>query len=265
MVGVGGSRFELLPAIDLRGGRVVRLKQGDFERQTTYDLEPADVAREFAAAGARWLHVVDLDAARTGRPSSGEAISAIVRAVGERVAVEVAGGIRSLEAAGRALDAGAARVVVGTAALRDPSFVGRLIGRVGPSRVAIALDVRDGRAMGEGWTDDTNGVPIEDAVGRLSEHGATTFEVTAIARDGGLAGPDLELLRRILALRRGVIIASGGISSIDDLRDVRSIGCAGAILGRALYEGRIDLVSAILAIGDDLSGQVDVATVEDEP
>jgi phosphoribosylformimino-5-aminoimidazole carboxamide ribotide isomerase len=265
MVEVDGSRFELLPAIDLRRGRVVRLRQGDFHRETTYDIEPADVARGFLGAGARWLHVVDLDAARTGRPSSGKAIAGIVQAVGDRVAVEVAGGIRSLEAAGRALDAGAARVVVGTAALSDPSFVGRLIGRVGPGRVAIALDVRDGTAVGEGWTDDANAVPIESTIGTLSGEGATTFEVTAIARDGLLAGPDVELLSQIVALGRGAIIASGGIASIDDLRQVRSIGCAGAIVGRALYEGNIDLVSAIRAVGQDFSGQEGVAAVEDEP
>lgn len=252
MVGVGGSRFEVLPAIDLRGGRVVRLRQGDFARQTTYEVEAADVAVEFAEAGARCLHVVDLDAARTGRPSSGEAIATIVRAVGDRMAVEVAGGIRSIEAARSALDSGAARVVVGTAALRSRSFVGKLASEVGAERLAIALDVRDGRAVGHGWTESADGVPIADALRALADHGATTFEVTAISRDGLLAGPDLELLGQVVALERGTIIASGGISSIGDLLAVRSIGCSGAIVGRALYEGRIALADAIqrLASGD---------------
>jgi phosphoribosylformimino-5-aminoimidazole carboxamide ribotide isomerase len=245
MVMVDGSRFELLPAIDLRSGRVVRLRQGDFDHETTYDREPADVAREFVGAGARWLHVVDLDAARTGEPSSAEAVAAIVREVGDRVRVEVAGGIRSIDAAGRAFDAGAARVVVGTAALRDPSFVGRLLALHGGSRIAVALDVRDDRALGHGWTGQSGGLPIGDALLALADQGAATFEVTSITRDGLLEGPDLPLLERVVGLGRGQVIASGGIASLDDLRAVREIGCAGAIVGRALYEGRINLAEAV--------------------
>ena len=245
MTNVERSRFEILPAIDLLAGRVVRLRQGDFGRETVYDVDPAAAALGFADAGARWLHVVDLDAARTGKPSSGDAVRAIVDAVGERVSIELAGGLRSVDAIAAAMDLGASRVVVGTAALRDPAFVGRLIGVHGPGRVAVALDVRDGRAVGEGWREDAPGEPVVGALRRMADQGARTFEVTSIRRDGILGGPDLELLRRLVALDRGAIVASGGISSLADLRSVRAHGCAGAIIGRALYEDQLTLQEAL--------------------
>jgi phosphoribosylformimino-5-aminoimidazole carboxamide ribotide isomerase len=241
MTKVGTPTFEILPAIDLRAGRVVRLRQGDFGQETVYDADPVEVAIRFADAGARWLHIVDLDAARTGIPSSGDAIRAIVGAVGERVSIEIAGGLRSEAAVAVALEGGARRVVVATAALRDPVFVGRLIGVHGPDRVVVALDVRDGRAVGEGWREGGPGHPVAVALQRIADEGARTFEVTSIRRDGLLRGPDLALLRRLVARDRGAIVASGGISSIDDLRSVRDHGCAGAIIGRALYENHLSL------------------------
>ncbi len=239
------SGFQLLPAIDLRGGRVVRLSEGDFARETVYGSDPAEVARGFAAAGARWIHVVDLDGAKDGARRQTEAVARIVAAVGESVACEVAGGLRDEEAVEAALSAGAARAVVGTAALRDPAFVERLVTRFGVERIAIALDVRDGLAVGQGWVPGASGVPVEAALADLSERGAGTFIVTAIERDGLLGGPNLELLRRLVSLRRGSVVASGGVSSLDDLAAVRALGCSGAIVGRALYEGRIDLAEAI--------------------
>lgn len=242
------SSFEILPAIDLREGRVVRLRQGDFARETAYDSDPAAVARAFADAGARWLHVVDLDAARSGVSAGNPTVEAIVAAVGEQVAVEVAGGLRTEEAVAAALRGGAARAVVGTAALDEPRFASRLVDRHGPNRVAVALDVRDGMAVGHGWSDDAPGEPVEDSLTRLADAGIEVFEVTSIARDGLLGGPDLELLSRVMAVGRGAIIASGGISSIDDLLAVRSLGCSGAIVGRALYEGTMDLGDAIAAV-----------------
>jgi phosphoribosylformimino-5-aminoimidazole carboxamide ribotide isomerase len=248
MVDVKASRFEILPAIDLRAGRVVRLREGDFDRETGYDVDPAVAALKFADAGARWIHVVDLDAARTGEPSSAAAIEGIVRAVGERLSVELAGGIRSIPTADAAIAAGASRVVVGTAALEDPTFVGRLIGKLGAQRVAIALDVRDDRAVGHGWQEVDGGVPLEEALGAVADEGATTFEVTSVVRDGLLEGPDLALLERVVAEGRGEVIASGGITTLDDLRAVREIGCSGAIIGRALYEGRLDLQEALLRL-----------------
>ena len=237
--------FQLLPAIDLRGGRVVRLAEGDFARETVYGIDPADVARSFVTAGARWIHVVDLDGARDGAARQTDAVARIVAAVGDRVACEVAGGLRDEAAVEAALGAGAARAVVGTAALSHPDLVERLIGRFGAARIAIALDVRDGMAVGQGWVRGASGVPVEQALAGLSGRGARTFVVTAIERDGLLNGPNLELLARIVALGRGDIIASAGISSLADISSVRAIGCVGAIVGRAIYEGRVELSAAV--------------------
>ena len=239
------SGFDILPAIDLRGGRVVRLQQGDFARETSFSDDPVAVAREFVDAGARWLHVVDLDGARTGEPSHTAVIREIVAAVGDRAAVEVAGGFRTEASVAAVVAAGAARAVVGTAALRDPAFVGRLVATHGADRIAVALDVRGGSALGDGWRDGATGVPASDALRALADQGVTTFEATAIDRDGLLQGPDLELLARLVAIGRGRVIASGGITSVEDIRAVRAAGGAGAIVGRALYEGRIDLASAL--------------------
>jgi phosphoribosylformimino-5-aminoimidazole carboxamide ribotide isomerase len=245
------TQFEILPAIDLQGGRVVRLQQGDFERETAYSPDPAGVARGFVEAGARWIHVVDLDGAKAGAPAQGDAVGAVVAAVGARTRIEIAGGLRSVEAAGAILASGAARVVLGTAALSDPGLVGSLVSTHGAGRIAVAIDVRDGRAIGHGWTDAAAGTVATDAITMLADVGVTTFEVTAIDRDGLLGGPDLGLYERLVRLGRGEIVASGGIASLDDLRDVRSLGCAGAILGRALYEGRLDLAEAIRFVAAD--------------
>ncbi len=247
---INAMPFHVLPAIDLSGGRVVRLRQGDFELATTYETEPAVVASEFAAAGAQWIHVVDLDAARTGVPAHAKQIHSIVDAVGSRTRVEVAGGLRDEHAATLALESGAARIIVGTAALRDPAFAGRLVRAHGSDRVVAAIDVRDGLAVGHGWVPQADGSEITasaagDAISRLADVGITTFEVTAIERDGLLEGPNLDLYERLVAMARGSIIASGGITTLDDIRAARDLGCGGAIIGRALYEGRLDLAAAL--------------------
>lgn len=233
--------FEILPAIDLRAGRVVRLRQGDFDRETAYDARPEVVADNFAAAGAAWLHLVDLDGARTGIPTQISEIAGIVAAVGERASVEVAGGLRDERAVDEALAAGAARAVIGTQALRDPDFAGRLVGVHGAHRIAVAIDVRNGRAVGHGWATNDPGIDAAEAIRRIADAGVETFEVTAIERDGLLEGPDLTLYDRLVRLDRGSIIASGGIATLDDLRAVRGAGCSAAIVGRALYEGQLDL------------------------
>ena len=157
----------------------------------------------------------------------------------------MAGGLRDERAVADALEAGAARVAIGTAALKDPAFAGRLVDAHGSARIAVAIDVRDGNAVGHGWTTGAETVDAAVAIERLADVGVETFEVTAIDRDGLLEGPDLELYRRLVALGRGSIIASGGVTSVDDIRAVRAIGCSGAILGRALYEGRLDLEAAL--------------------
>jgi phosphoribosylformimino-5-aminoimidazole carboxamide ribotide isomerase len=247
-IGSGRGSFEILPAIDLRGGRVVRLLGGDFVAETVFSEDPVEVARGFASAGARWLHLVDLDGARGGGQRQGEVIRQVLAAVGEGAACEVAGGLRDRAAVASTLAAGASRVVVGTAALGRAGFAADLVKTFGAGRIVVALDVRAGLAVGEGWRDGAPGVLVAAALARLAGEGVATFEVTAIERDGGLGGPDLELLSRLVDLDLGRIIASGGIRSADDLLAVRSLGCTGAIVGRALYDGGLDLAGAIAAV-----------------
>ena len=235
------ASFELLPAIDLRAGRVVRLTQGDFERETAYDTDPPAVARRFADAGATWIHVVDLDGAVAGEPVQLQLASEIVAETYGRAKVEVGGGLRTPEAVAGALGTGAARAVIGTKALQDPGFPVGLVARYGRHRIVASIDVRDGQAVGDGWKAGQRGVPAADAIAALASAGIETFEVTAIERDGLLGGPDLELLRRLVGLGHGRIVASGGVSSIADVIAVQAAGCAGAIVGRAIYEGRVDL------------------------
>jgi phosphoribosylformimino-5-aminoimidazole carboxamide ribotide isomerase len=267
------SDFELLPAIDLRGGRVVRLEQGDFERETRFSDDPRAVAASFVASGARWLHVVDLDGARAGGVVNGDAIAAIIAAAASDAAVDLGGGMRTVEAVRSALDRGAARVALGTAALAAPDLVAGLIRRFGAARIAVAVDVRDGLARGEAWRDGSPGIPPDEVVERLAAAGADTFEVTAIDRDGLLGGPDLELLARLVGLRHGRIIASGGIRTAEDVRAVRRVGCRGAIIGRALYDGSLTVEAALAAAGGDegssgsaaLNAERLLADVDDAP
>ena len=242
--------FELLPAIDIRGGRVVRLQQGDFERETAYGADPVAVATRFVAQGATWLHVVDLDGARDGEPRQLEIAAAVVAEVHGRARVELGGGLRTPIAVAGAIGTGAARVTVGTAALHDPEFVRSIVARHGSGRVVASIDVRDGIALGEGWRPGAAGMPAEEAITMLAGAGISTFEVTSIVHDGLLAGPDLELLRSLVALRSGRIIASGGVASIADVLAVQAIGCAGVIVGSALYEGRFDVAAAVAAVGN---------------
>jgi phosphoribosylformimino-5-aminoimidazole carboxamide ribotide isomerase len=240
--------FEILPAIDLRGGKVVRLREGDFARETVYGADPVATAQQFVGEGAGWLHVVDLDGAR-GEPRQEAVIRAIVAAVGH-VRCQVAGGLRTRESVAATLAMGTERVVVGTAALADPAFSGRLIVEFGSDRIVGALDVRHGQAVGEGWRAGAVGRPAMNALHALADAGIQRFAVTAIARDGQMAGPDLRMLATMVSADRGAILASGGIASVADLRAVRDIGCAGVIIGRALYEGHIDLAQAFREMAD---------------
>lgn len=244
------SSFDIYAAIDLRDGRVVRLEQGDFERETVFSEEPVTVAREFVDGGARWLHIVDLDGARAGRRVQADLIDTIVAGVAGQAGVEVAGGLRNQADVSDALGRGANRIVLGTAALADPRFVGELVAAHGSNRVAVALDVRDGLARGEGWRDGARGRRPATLLARLADIGVGTFEVTAIDRDGLLGGPDLRLLESLVALGRGDIVASGGIRTALDLQQVRDVGCAGAIVGRALYHGSLTVPAALLAVGE---------------
>jgi phosphoribosylformimino-5-aminoimidazole carboxamide ribotide isomerase len=248
------STFEILAAIDLREGRVVRLRQGDFDRETSYGADPVAVAEELVQAGARFIHVVDLDGARIGTPRQLEIVATLIEAVGERAGVEIAGGLRSAGSVAAALALGARRAVVGTAVMRDAGLAAELVGRHGADRIVVALDVRDGRVATQAWTSDEEAGRVEDVLRRLADAGVRVFEVTAIDRDGELSGPDVELLGRLVALDRGSIVASAGVRSVDDLRAIRALGCTGAIVGRALYEGQLHLRDAIAALEDGAAG-----------
>ncbi len=225
----------VIPAIDLRRGRVVRLRRGDPGAATVYGDDPVAVARRFEEAGARRLHVVDLDAA-LGEGENRDAIAAICRAVHARV--QVGGGVRSVVAAKELLAAGAARVVLGTRAALDPGFVLEAVAAAG-DRVIVALDVRAGRVRVEGWREE--GPPLEEALAALDAAGAPRFLVTAIDADGVLAGPDLELYRAVLARTERAVLASGGVRDAADVRALAQLGVEGAVVGRALYEGTLRL------------------------
>jgi phosphoribosylformimino-5-aminoimidazole carboxamide ribotide isomerase len=244
---------DLYPAIDLRGGRCVRLVEGDFTRETTYGDDPVAAAAEFADAGARWIHVVDLDAARTGDPVNRPIVARIASAAGDSgVKVQAGGGVRTEADASALLDAGVARVVVGTAAVENPALVRHLADRW-PGQVAVGLDHRGGEVRTQGWTNAT-GRRVADLVPDVMAAGAGAVIVTDIGRDGRLAGPDIDGLTELLSLTGAPIIASGGVRDLDDVRSLAAIGGAevgglvGVIAGTAIYEGRLDLAATLTAL-----------------
>jgi phosphoribosylformimino-5-aminoimidazole carboxamide ribotide isomerase len=232
--------IEFYPAIDLLGGRVVRLQQGDYDQQTTYGDDPVQVARSFAEAGAPWIHVVDLDAARSGSPMNRPVVAAIAAAVSGRANVQTGGGVRSVADAQVLADAGVARVVMGSAAVSEPSLVEQAAGVVA---VAVGLDHRGGEVSVHGWT-EASGVQLADALGWFPS--ASAFVITDIARDGMLVGPDVEGLALAASATTISVIASGGVSSLADLAALRAVpGIAGVISGKALYEGRFSVAEAL--------------------
>jgi phosphoribosylformimino-5-aminoimidazole carboxamide ribotide isomerase len=235
--------FDVVPAIDVLGGRAVRLSGGKRESPTLDGGDPLDLARRFAAAGARRLHLVDLDGAFSGVPSV-DLVSQVATAGG--LPLQVGGGYRTLDAIESALAAGADRVMVGTAAL-TPGFVEEAVARVGGALV-VAVDVRDGRVAVDGWT-LTSDVSPSALAASCAELGVARLLVTSAARDGSLAGPDLALLEDVLPAGLPVL-AAGGISSLGDLRAVRAAGCEGAIVGSALLAGRFTLEEALAAVED---------------
>jgi phosphoribosylformimino-5-aminoimidazole carboxamide ribotide isomerase len=233
----------LYPAIDLKDGQCVRLVRGDMERATVFGDDPAAQARAFEAAGCRWLHVVDLDGAFAGRPVNDAAVGAILAAVA--VPVQLGGGIRDRAGLEAWLDRGVARVILGTAAVRDPGLV-REAARAHPGRVAVGIDARGGRVAVAGWAEATE-LAATELARRFEDAGVAAIVYTDIDRDGALQGPNVAAtaaLARAVALP---VIASGGIASLDDLRALKASGAPldGAIAGRALYEGRIDVAEAV--------------------
>jgi phosphoribosylformimino-5-aminoimidazole carboxamide ribotide isomerase len=227
----------LLPAIDILEGKAVRLARGEFDARTVYDEDPLEAARRWVAAGARTLHVVDLDGARTGEPANLEHIERIVAAV--EVPVQVGGGLRSTEALEATVGAGAARVVLGTAAYTDVDFLDAALERYG-DRVVVSVDVRGGHLASAGWTEQTE-IPADAVIERLGARGVRRFVYSSIERDGMLEGPDLDAVRKIAGVVRGTFVYSGGVSSLEDLKalaQLRQVNLAGVIVGKALYEQR---------------------------
>jgi phosphoribosylformimino-5-aminoimidazole carboxamide ribotide isomerase len=242
---------ELLPAIDLRDGHCVRLHQGDFAAETVYDDDPVRVAREFEAAGARWIHVVDLDAARTGTRAHLDQIRLIVRSVACRV--EVGGGVRSAESALELLDAGVERVVIGTAAVERPALVEELC-REFPGRVAVGLDARGNEVAIRGWQEGS-GADLVGLARRFDGIGLAALIATEIGRDGTLEGPAFGQLAAVLGASSVPLVASGGVGSLDDLRALARLrsgdrALAGVIVGRAIYEGRFGVADALASLAE---------------
>lgn len=238
--------FDIIPAIDLRDGNVVRLRQGDYSQQTRYRVDPLRLAQDYAAAGATWLHVVDLDGARTGNLANFRLIEALA---GTALQLQAGGGVRSEDDLERLFDAGVARVVLGSVAIREPERVAAWLTRYGPERLCIALDTREEngiwRLPSEGWT-QTEAPTLEALALRYAAAGAVHVLCTDIHRDGMLSGPNLGLYTYLRQLAPELRVqASGGVRDIADVRGVRELGLAGVVLGRSLLDGRLDLVDAL--------------------
>ncbi len=235
--------IDLYPAIDLRAGRAVRLLKGDYDQETVYGDDPVAIARSFADAGARWIHVVDLDAARTGDPVNRTVVARIVAAVAGQASVQTGGGVRTVADAEALSVAGVARVVMGSAAVRDPALVARVADVVA---VAVGLDHRSGELAVDGWTAGS-GRRIEDALALYPR--ASAFVITDIERDGMLQGPDVAGLATAARATEVPVIASGGVASLDDLAALAAIpNLGGIITGKAIYEGRFTVAAALSAL-----------------
>ena len=235
--------MELIPSIDLRGGHVVRLEQGDYARETAYEADPAEVARGFSAAGARRIHVVDLDGARDGRAGNDAVIRRILAACPD-LEIQVGGGMRTRERVEQVLGAGAARVVIGTAALEEPALLHELAKRF-PARLILGLDARDGKVAVRGWR-ETTAETVEQVLDRFLELPLAAVLHTDIGRDGLLAGPNIEATAALARRSPFPVLASGGVGTLEDLeRLARTRVIAGAIVGKAIYAGAIRVDEAI--------------------
>jgi len=239
----------LFPAIDILGGRCVRLLQGDYGQETAYGNDPVAQAQAFQDAGATWVHVVDLDAARTGDPVNRQVVAEVAATLD--VPVQAGGGVRTLNDARTLFDAGVSRVVMGTAAIENPNLVDEVAGL---GRVAVGLDIRGEEVAVRGWTKGS-GLLLNDALERFSIRSTDAFVITQIERDGTLQGPDLAGLAAALAATEVDVVASGGVGRLSDLNDLADLvvagrRLAGIVLGRALYEGTVDLATAIRALRD---------------
>jgi phosphoribosylformimino-5-aminoimidazole carboxamide ribotide isomerase len=236
--------MQIWPAIDLRGGQCVRLQQGDYQRETVFSDDPAETARRFAAAGAQCLHVVDLDGARAGRPVNVRQIRAIRQAVG--IPCELGGGIRDEATIAEMLELGIDRLVIGSRALQDPGWFRHMCARF-PHRLALGVDARDGRVASGGWLETSN-IEATTFVGQFSDAALAAVIFTDIAADGMLAGPNFAALDAMQQATTAPIIASGGVTTVQHVAQLARLGLAGCIIGRALYEGKINLRDALEAV-----------------
>ena len=243
-VGARGVSFEVIPAIDIRGGRCVRLTYGDYDQETVYDDDPAAMAREWESQGATRLHVVDLDGAREGHPVNRAEVAAICEAVA--VPVEVSGGLRTIEDIEAAAGLGAMRIQLGSAAVRNPELVNLAVERF-PGMVVVAIDTRAGEALTEGWIEGSGANALTLAK-EMVERGAPRIMVTDVGRDGALEGPNVALATEFAAALPVPVVAAGGVTTADDLRALAETGCEGAIVGKALYERRFTLAEALEAV-----------------
>ena len=237
--------MQIFPAIDLRGGQVVRLYQGDYDQETVYGADPCAQARAFLDAGARYLHVVDLDGARDGTAANFDSIAAIARQGG--LYIEVGGGVRTEERIRRYLDLGVSRCILGTAAVKDFDFTARMARKYG-EQIAVGVDARDGYVAVNGWKELSREKGV-DFSRRLRDAGVRTVIYTDISRDGAESGTNLALYRELAEIRGLDVTASGGISGIPELKELRAIGTHAAILGKALYTGRLDRRTGIQEVG----------------
>jgi len=238
--------MDIWPAIDIRDGRCVRLREGDFNRETVFSADPVDVARRWKAQGARRLHVVDLDGARQGRPANRTLVERIVAETA--LPVQLGGGVRDDDVLAAYLEAGVARVVLGTRAVEDPEWLARMAGRH-PRRVVLGLDARNGRLASRGWLEITP-LDVIEYVTRLPDVPLVGIVYTDIARDGVMRGPNVKATRRLAEVTTLPVVASGGVSQPGDVEALAQLPIAGMIIGRALYEGTIDLKAALVAAGD---------------
>ena len=237
--------MQIFPAIDLRGGQVVRLYQGDYDRETVYAADPCAVARSFLAAGAKYLHVVDLDGAKDGTLANFDTIAAIVKQGG--LYIEVGGGIRTEDRIRQYLDLGVGRCILGTIAVKDFDFTARMAQTYG-DRIAVGVDARDGYVAVSGWKELSAERGV-DFCRRLRDAGVKTVIYTDISRDGAEQGTNLDLYQQLAEIQGLDITASGGVSSIEELKELQRIGTRAAILGKALYTGRLDLKTVIAEVG----------------
>ena len=238
--------MEVIPAIDLRGGKQVRLYQGDYAQETVYSESPVEVAAHWEGLGAMRIHLVDLDGAREGTPVNVDAVKELVSSVS--VPVQLSGGIRTVETARAALSLGVDRVMVGTAAVESPEAVRVMCDELGPEAVVISVDSRDGYVAVKGWT-QTSEVQATDLIKRMTEVGALRFMYTDIARDGTLTAPNFQAIEALLSETGPRMLVAGGISSVQHLLRLARLGVEGAVVGKALYTGDIDLSEALQALG----------------